>query len=99
MATEIWKWSLKPGKPVEMPRGAQILSAQAQHGELCIWAAVDPSQPTETRHFNVVGTGCPFNMEHQRYIGTAQLEGGFLVLHVFEAVTTPTGAPARDSDQ
>lgn len=65
-----------------LPEGAKILSVQGQGEELVLWAIVDPSKSVEPRMFSVYGTGNPFQSDHARYIGTAQVNE--LVWHVFE---------------
>lgn len=71
---------------VEIHEGAEIISAQMQHGSLCVWAIVDPSAKTELRSFRVIGTGMHFESDTLgKHLGTVQLEDGFLILHVFEA--------------
>ena len=71
-----------------MPRSARILDVQVQHGEVCIWALVDPDEGNETRHFSVFGTGHEIHDSDHAYIyiGTFQLEGGALVFHLFEDI-------------
>ena len=70
---------------VQMPRDAQILTMELQHGTPCIWARVDPTQEMVTRTFVMYGTGHPINDGALEYVGTFQLEGGNFVFHVFEA--------------
>lgn len=71
---------------IAMPKGAEILSIQVQHGTPQIWALVDPQAPDERRHFRVIGTGHPIeDHANLRYIATFQYAGG-LVFHVFEVV-------------
>lgn len=72
---------------IEMPKGARILTAREQHDTICVWAEVDTAQQTERRRFEVFGTGHPMREDmgiSREYIGTAILEGGALVLHVYE---------------
>lgn len=86
----IYKYELSSNSPqlIELPEGAQVLTAQGQHGRsVCLWALVDPERPTEKRYFEVFATGeaIPTDASVKRnYIGTAQLEGGRLIFHVFE---------------
>lgn len=68
-----------------MPRGANILCVQAQHGVPCLWALVDPSKPAQERRLRVYGTGHPCDENAGDYIGTYQLSGGALIFHVFDA--------------
>lgn len=92
----IWKFVLEPKDvlnpkeliEVEMPAFAQILCAQSQGDEICVWAIFDKGcvNTKEKRRFEVFGTGWTIKDERKvsrRYIGTVQLEGGLLVLHVF----------------
>ena len=84
----IWKFVLDPRHlTLDMPQGAVVLTAREQRDEICIWAEVDPSAINEARFFDVFGTGhdLPTGMGlDRRYIGTAMLHGGSLVLHVYE---------------
>ena len=67
-----------------MPAGATILTVQVQYGVLCIWAMCDDRQSSETRHIALYGTGHMIHSNPGKYIGTVQLNGGGLVLHVFD---------------
>jgi hypothetical protein len=86
MAT-IYKYQLEPGRTeLRMPEGAQVLTVQMQHGEVCMWAKVDPGAPQEDRAFEVYGTGHQMPDEPRLvYVATFQMEGGALVWHVFDA--------------
>jgi hypothetical protein len=89
----IYKYELSPNSPqmIELPEGAQILTAQGQHGRsVCLWALVDPERPKEQRYFEVFATGEAIHTDmglDRNYIGTAQLEGGQLIFHVFERLS------------
>jgi hypothetical protein len=82
----IWKFpvSVRERFTVEMPRGAEVLSVQVQHGEPVMWALLDPKAQNETRTFAVHGTGHEFYDDGYAYIGTFQIAGGALVFHLFE---------------
>ena len=87
----IWKYVLKPICALEMPKGAQILSVHAQassvHEDICMWALVDPTQTKEIREFAVFGTGHPVPPgANMKFLGTAMLNEGRLVFHVFEVL-------------
>jgi hypothetical protein len=84
----IWKWTLQPETTIAVPRGAEILTVQAQHNEPQIWMLVDPNAETEERTFQIHGTGHDIPDAPGKYIGTFQLRGGALVLHAFETGTT-----------
>jgi hypothetical protein len=82
----IWKYQLDVTdvQRLAIKRGAQILTVQAQNGVPCIWAVVDPSEPSEVRTFCMYGTGHRITEEIGQYIGTFQLHDGNLVFHLFE---------------
>ena len=66
-----------------MPKGAQILTVQMQHGTPQLWALVDPNAQRVLRRILIYGTGHPvdtFNV----YIATFQIMNGSLVFHVFD---------------
>lgn len=76
----------------DMPVDAEVLSLDWQHGDLCMWALVDPEVEKEQRHFVIIGTGHEFaSPNHQGaaltsegYVATFQYLGGDLIFHVFE---------------
>ena len=83
----IWKAALtaQTRQEVMMPRNASIMYAREQAGDICIWFKCDPSEPTIPRVISVFGTGYVFDGEHLgAYLGSAHLNGGDLVFHVFE---------------
>jgi hypothetical protein len=84
----IFKFVLATGwQVIEMPAGAKLLSVQAQNNQTCLWAEVDTTMPMRSRSFIQVGTGRPLPGQLTLdYIGTVQLDGGELVLHVYEDV-------------
>ena len=75
---------------VEVPMniGAKILSVANQLEKICFWAEVETTVPTETRIFQVVLTGEPFETGafDANFLGTVILKGGTAVAHVFELV-------------
>lgn len=88
MRKSIWKFPLKveDNQSVFMPKGAEILTVQAQGGNPCIWALVNTEEPDEEqRLFQIFGTGHPVSDNIERkYINTFQVQEGTLVFHVFE---------------
>lgn len=85
----IWKYQLDvcSDQLVQLPTGAEILTAQVQHGTVQMWACVDPDSPLETHHIRIHGTGhCVLNHDKLKYISTFQLQNGNLVFHVFEVL-------------
>lgn len=91
-AKTIWKYPLLliGEQAIQMPKGAEILCAQAQRNHLCLWALVDPAAKKDERLIVIHGTGYPVPEVHnaykRQYIGTAQMDGGSLVWHVFEII-------------
>ena len=75
---------------VELPLGAEILTAQMQGNQLCLWVLVNPSPDVfkKNRRIEIIGTGNPVPVGDLKYISTFQqmLVGGGLVFHIFENV-------------
>lgn len=82
----IWKTALRTSnlQDVEVPEGAEFLTAREQHGGLCIWFKCDPERRLTKRRIRISGTGHEFPAESARYIGTGFLHDDHLVFHVFE---------------
>lgn len=85
----IYKYKVKPQETqeVEMPVGAQLLTAQVIDVNVWIWALVDTEvQEKELRRVAVLKTGqeITLNTDQLLYINSVQFGGGELVLHVFE---------------
>ena len=68
---------------VQMPMDAEILTAQMQGEQCCLWALCDPQNVRRSRTILIHGTGHPVG-DIARYIGSVQMVGGALVFHVFE---------------
>lgn len=85
-ALTIWKTVLKPldVQQIEVPAGAELMFAREQHEEICVWYRCDPQAKREQRQIAVVGTGHPAPGPEGRYLGTAALQGGRFMFHVFE---------------
>lgn len=66
-----------------MPKNAAPLTVQLQDGLPCLWALVGPGAPSCQHKFSIVGTGQPLPAQIGHYVGTFQMHGGQLVLHVF----------------
>ncbi len=81
---QIWKFKLSGGL-INVPRGAEYLSCQIQHGEVCAWFIVDPfEKSTEPRKYQIIGTGHDFNPEGLEHFATVQ-DGAF-VWHLFQEI-------------
>jgi hypothetical protein len=74
---------------IAMPEGAQVRSVQMQHGQIVMWAQVDPDVPKEDRTFAVVGTGhVEIDPDGMEYVESVQ-DGSF-VWHIFEVSPSVT---------
>ncbi len=84
----VWKFVLPIDDvvSVQMPARARVLSCGVQHGEVCVWAAVDTTAALVERRFRVAGTGHPLTLIDASgpFVGTVMLHGGALVFHVFD---------------
>lgn len=81
----IWKYPLNAEvNRIKMPMAAEILCVQMQHSKPTLWAMVIPSDDKQIRTIEIIPTGSLFQQENRKYIGTVQLEDGFLIYHVFE---------------
>ena len=82
----IWKVVLKTDlvQDIEVPEGAEMLTAREQHNQICVWLKCDPSRPKSKRRIAVIETwqAAP---EGARYIGTGFLEDG-RSFHVFDFI-------------
>jgi len=81
----IWKVALTQmgTQDVRVPEGAEFLCAREQNEKACVWFRCDPNHEKKLRRIAVVGTGHEAP-DDGRYLGTAMLMDGSLVLHVFE---------------
>ena len=68
---------------VDMPKGASVIFLDMQGRTPCIWAKVDPRNPTEERQYYVLGTGWDVPKDAGGHVGS--LQDGF-VYHVFEKI-------------
>lgn len=85
----IWKYQLETTdcQSIEMPKGAQILTAQFQGSFFCLWVLVNSLNVPEKRFIEIFGTGNPIPQDiglGRKYIATAQQPLMPLVWHVFE---------------
>lgn len=86
----IWKFQLAitDAQCIDMPEGAEILTAQFQSGALCLWALVDSLNQKRPRTIEIFGTGNPISefIGTRRFIATAQMPNLPLVWHLFESI-------------
>ncbi len=89
----IWKFPIATTfrQDVEMPHGSRIISAQQQHGQLCIWAEVNPKADKCNRQIVIIGTGHELPREGicMEFIATVQTLDGVLVWHIYEDTKQP----------
>jgi len=90
MTYTVWKTELKlrDVQDIDVPEGAELLTAREQHEQVCVWFKCDPLNLKIKRRIALVGTGHPAP-DGARYVGSAHLQGGSLILHVFERVSQP----------
>jgi hypothetical protein len=79
-----YQLQLADEQPVEMPSGAEIISAHAQYNVPCIWAIVETDNPTVKRSIAMCGTGCPVPVGNYRFVGTTVTCEGALIWHIFQ---------------
>lgn len=73
LSRTIWKYPLAIDRNIlQMPLGARVLTVQMQAGTPCLWALVWPHLETETRIFDVYGTGHPVPAACGDYVATVQ---------------------------
>ncbi|MCP5006558.1 MAG: hypothetical protein GY941_21850 [Planctomycetes bacterium] len=83
MSMQVWKYKIEPLSTLEMPIGAKILCVDCQRGTPTMWVLVDTDAMKVNRKFHTYGTGEAIDA-NSTYIGTFQMDNGFLVFHVFE---------------
>jgi hypothetical protein len=100
----IYKYPISSGKlDIWLPKQAKVLDVQEQRGEPQMWVLLDPDAVTVPRRFVAYGTGHPIEVkegvgrgpqyqggEWLDYIGTFQMQAGYLVYHLFEVRDEPT---------
>lgn len=83
-----YDFPILPFIAIELPEGARILTIRTQFSKVMLWAVVDTDKPMEVRQFVNVPTGKGFpeglDFDKLRWQSTLHLEGGKLVIHVFE---------------
>lgn len=91
----IWKFNLHENLEqgngclvtrIELPASAEVLSVDVQHGDVVLWASVNPDDQFKTsRRFAIVPTGgtVPNGGLSPRFLGTVLMHEGAFVWHVF----------------
>jgi hypothetical protein len=101
--TAVWKYPLSLGpavawQEIEMPRAAGLVRVGQQGDVPTVWAIVNPHSPLETRRLIAVPTGFEL-LGHHAYVGSTEIEGGQIVVHVFEELPTIPDPPPAPSDE
>jgi len=76
--TDVWETNR-----LMMKRGAKPLLVKAQHGVLCMWVVVDPTEDDVEHDVHIVGTGHLFSFTGFKYVDTFFDADDSLVWHVF----------------
>lgn len=95
----VWKYPLSTRMvtQLELPAGAQVLSAAMQNNLPHIWVLVEQDEDAKvTRHFMFVGTGHPIPEPVVAFIGTVLMQDARWVFHVFEVVPAPAPEDVDD---
>lgn len=89
-ACTIWKAILNPAdlQTIDVPIGSEFLFAREQFEQICVWYRCDPNAAKRPVKIAICGTGhtAP-ERENGKYLGTACLQGGALMFHVFQEMT------------
>lgn len=86
----IWKYTIQPGNGItflNLPKGAQLLAIQSQSGfSIELWFRFNAKfkEQTETRTFEVIGTGIEYEDVPRGYLGMALTHERSFVWHIFE---------------
>lgn len=96
MANSVYKYPLEIAdtQEVVLPKGAEILTAQMQNNNLCLWVVVDTEERAEmVLKVHIVGTGQPAKFRNidptvkrepgQQSTYLATVQQGASVWHVF----------------
>ena len=93
---KIWKFELplEGDIKIKMPIDTEMLCVQLQRGTPCLWVECDSESPRVHWNFAWVGTGHE-TPEIGIYVGTVQLTGGDLVLHLYDMGHDDDATPAE----
>lgn len=83
----VWKFPLKVTdvQEIEIPYAAELLDAQIQKDQLCLWALCNVNNDSVKRKIFIKGTGHKIDFsEVGKYVATFQMHDGNLVFHVFD---------------
>ena len=85
MTTYKYELEIEDTQVITTAKIVRWLDVQVQHGRPCVWAIVDEeaTEDEEKHTITTYGTGHPMREPVGQYLGTIQMHGGDLVLHVF----------------
>lgn len=86
----IHKFVLAPPFIIPMPANAKVLCVQAVDNYPVMFVELDTEEVYIKRNFMVLGTGhiFPEHVTKTEYISTVQVDGGKVVLHIYEELET-----------
>ena len=81
----VFKYPIKgtPKEEIDLPHGAQLLTARYRGSQLFIWARVDPQAENEKRDIYVVGTGEAIEVSGLYYVATVERPNTSFIHHIF----------------
>lgn len=82
----IWKTELKAAdvQTIYVPGEAEMLCAREQGETICVWYLCNPSDPMIPNKIRILGTGHNAPDDPGIYLGSASLQGGALIFHIFD---------------
>ena len=88
----VQKFNLNIGETtIDLPLSAKIIHVGEQFGQLQLWVETTPGEPTSPRYYRVFNTGQTIdNIMGLEicHVGTAIMDGGSYVAHVYQATQT-----------
>jgi hypothetical protein len=96
-ARSVWKFKVPIGnrpsfETVMMPARSEIVHVGNQGDDVYAWAIVDAAETEpEKRRLGAFPTGFHVETQSAAYVGTTELYGGTIVVHVFEDMARTTG--------
>lgn len=80
----IWKFELEPITALHVPADFKVLTVQAQREIPCIWIELDPDAAfSEQILIKACQTGDDMDADTGEYVGTFQLNDGYIVRHAY----------------
>lgn len=75
--------SITETQTISLPESHKVLEINVQNGKPYLWVLVDTKTNAKLQKIQMYGTGEPVAEDIGLYLGTAHLNGGALVVHVF----------------